>query len=165
MSRILIVDDEPAIGWSLGELLDDRGHARCAQSLAASLGSHPHSLHLTRPSGCGANLSLEDHATILDARHGASRAHEFCDASTVRRACASGHRRDTDLLREHRDAGGHEDVDLVGAHQPDLGIGRDTRRSIDGEQRLSGTHLSGRSPGAVESTPQVEHFLGRPDKG
>ena len=27
MSRILIVDDEPAIGWSLGELLDDRGHA------------------------------------------------------------------------------------------------------------------------------------------
>ena len=26
MSRILIVDDEPAIGWSLGELLDDRGH-------------------------------------------------------------------------------------------------------------------------------------------
>ena len=27
MNRILIVDDEPAIGWSLGELLDDRGHA------------------------------------------------------------------------------------------------------------------------------------------
>jgi len=27
MSRILIVDDEPAIGWSLGELLDDRGHS------------------------------------------------------------------------------------------------------------------------------------------
>jgi two-component system nitrogen regulation response regulator GlnG len=26
MSQILIVDDEPAIGWSLGELLDDRGH-------------------------------------------------------------------------------------------------------------------------------------------
>lgn len=27
MSRILIVDDEPAIGWSLGELLEDRGHS------------------------------------------------------------------------------------------------------------------------------------------
>jgi two-component system nitrogen regulation response regulator GlnG len=27
MSRILIVDDEPAIGLSLGELLDDRGHS------------------------------------------------------------------------------------------------------------------------------------------
>lgn len=34
MSRILIVDDEPAIGWSLGELLDDRGHS---VKLAASV--------------------------------------------------------------------------------------------------------------------------------
>jgi two-component system nitrogen regulation response regulator GlnG len=27
MSRILIIDDEPAIGWTLGELLTDEGHA------------------------------------------------------------------------------------------------------------------------------------------
>jgi DNA-binding NtrC family response regulator len=27
MSRILIIDDEPAIGWTLGELLADEGHA------------------------------------------------------------------------------------------------------------------------------------------
>ena len=26
MSRILVVDDEPAIGWSLKELLSDEGH-------------------------------------------------------------------------------------------------------------------------------------------
>lgn len=38
MSRILIVDDEPAIGWSLGELLDDRGHTvQIAASVAAAL--------------------------------------------------------------------------------------------------------------------------------
>ena len=27
MSRILIIDDEPAIGWTLGELLTDEGHS------------------------------------------------------------------------------------------------------------------------------------------
>ena len=27
MSRILVVDDEPAIGWSLREMLGEEGHA------------------------------------------------------------------------------------------------------------------------------------------
>lgn len=38
MSRILIVDDEPAIGWSLREVLTDEGHAvEVAASVAAGL--------------------------------------------------------------------------------------------------------------------------------
>ncbi|MFM7035292.1 MAG: sigma-54-dependent transcriptional regulator [Planctomycetia bacterium] len=38
MSRILIVDDEPAIGWSLRELLSDEGHAvEVAASVEAGL--------------------------------------------------------------------------------------------------------------------------------
>ncbi len=51
MSRILIVDDEPAIGWSLGELLDDRGHAvevaaSVEEGLAACRRFSPHLLLL-----------------------------------------------------------------------------------------------------------------------
>jgi DNA-binding response OmpR family regulator len=38
MSRILIVDDEPAIGWSLREVLTDEGHAvEVAASVEAGL--------------------------------------------------------------------------------------------------------------------------------
>ena len=38
MSRILIIDDEPAIGWSLRELFTDAGHAvELAASVAAGL--------------------------------------------------------------------------------------------------------------------------------
>jgi DNA-binding NtrC family response regulator len=40
MSRILVVDDEPAIGWSLREVLSDDGHAvKLAASVAAGLAS------------------------------------------------------------------------------------------------------------------------------
>lgn len=36
MSRILVVDDEPSIGWSLREVLSDDGHAvELAASVAA----------------------------------------------------------------------------------------------------------------------------------
>ena len=39
MSRILIVDDEPAIGWSLREVLSDDGHsAEVAASIEEALG-------------------------------------------------------------------------------------------------------------------------------
>ena len=46
MSRILVVDDEPAIGWSLRELLADEGHAvdvaaNVADALAAATRSRP----------------------------------------------------------------------------------------------------------------------------
>ena len=38
MSRILIIDDEPAIGWSLREILSDEGHAvEVAASVEAGL--------------------------------------------------------------------------------------------------------------------------------
>ena len=43
MSRILIVDDEPAIGWSLRGLLEDRGHAvEVASSVEEGLGACRH---------------------------------------------------------------------------------------------------------------------------
>jgi len=42
MSRILIVDDEPAIGWSLGELLEDLGHTvKLASSAEEALDGCP----------------------------------------------------------------------------------------------------------------------------
>ena len=38
MSRILIIDDEPAIGWSLREILSDEGHSvEVAASVEAGL--------------------------------------------------------------------------------------------------------------------------------
>jgi two-component system nitrogen regulation response regulator GlnG len=51
MSRILVVDDEPAIGWSLRELLADEGHAvdvaaNVADALAAATRSRPDAILL-----------------------------------------------------------------------------------------------------------------------
>jgi two-component system nitrogen regulation response regulator GlnG len=51
MSRILVVDDEPAIGWSLRELLTDEGHAvdvtaNVADALAAATRSRPDAILL-----------------------------------------------------------------------------------------------------------------------
>lgn len=51
MSRILVVDDEPAIGWSLRELLADEGHAvdvaaNVADALAAASRSRPDAILL-----------------------------------------------------------------------------------------------------------------------
>jgi two-component system nitrogen regulation response regulator GlnG len=51
MSRILVVDDEPAIGWSLRELLADEGHsvdvaANVAEALAAADRARPDAILL-----------------------------------------------------------------------------------------------------------------------
>ena len=51
MSRILVVDDEPAIGWSLRELLADEGHevdvaANVVDALAAATRSRPDAILL-----------------------------------------------------------------------------------------------------------------------
>jgi two-component system nitrogen regulation response regulator GlnG len=51
MSRILVVDDEPAIGWSLRELLTDEGHAvdvaaNVTEALAAAARSRPDAILL-----------------------------------------------------------------------------------------------------------------------
>lgn len=51
MSRILIVDDEPAIGWSLREILTDEGHAvdvaaNVAEALAAASRARPDAILL-----------------------------------------------------------------------------------------------------------------------
>ena len=51
MSRILVVDDEPAIGWSLREMLTDEGHAvdvtaNVADALAAATRSRPDAILL-----------------------------------------------------------------------------------------------------------------------
>jgi two-component system nitrogen regulation response regulator GlnG len=51
MSRVLVVDDEPAIGWSLRELLADEGHAvdvaaTVAEALAAAARDRPDAILL-----------------------------------------------------------------------------------------------------------------------
>jgi len=51
MSRVLVVDDEPAIGWSLRELLADEGHAvdvaaNVAEALAAAARDRPDAILL-----------------------------------------------------------------------------------------------------------------------
>lgn len=58
MSRILIVDDEPAIGWSLKELLTDEGHS---VDVASDL-----------PSALGAARRTRPDAILLDVRLGAA---------------------------------------------------------------------------------------------
>ena len=51
MSRVLVVDDEPAIGWSLKEMLSDEGHdvdlaANVGEALAATTRHAPDAILL-----------------------------------------------------------------------------------------------------------------------
>ncbi len=137
----------------------DGGHGAGAQALTAVGRVHPDALDLGGLRRHGRHLGLEDDLVALDVGECLPVADELSHPRAVEPRPAAGLRRDAQLVGEHRDAGGVEDVELVGPDPLHPRVRGHQWGGAKGEERLVGTDLAGRPPVRAEQVPEPAHLV------